>query len=424
MQSRRQHLAAIAGLFAAGTLATPAAHAADITLRFLFTQPPDTWDAVIAAFEKANPGVHIERQQVPFDTLNAQVQSRIGAQDTSIDIYGTDEPRVPAFARRGYLTDLSEMRSAFEQAVSHEAIDAVSANGKIWSFPLWTSTQVLFYNNDLLAKAGLPAPSIDPNQRMTWEAVLDSARKAQAAGAKWGVSFDQVDRYYELQPLYVSSGAGIGLGGPDLLTPSVATPKWIETTDWYGKLFSSGLAPRGIPPEQMPPLFASGQLAYMVAGPWNMGLFFRTPDLKFGVAAMPYFASGRPSTPTDSWSIGVNPYSEHKDVAIKFARFMTLDDGGALMSTEKLPLPPANKAAFDAYLKRMEQQAGATLVGYDALVRYELANTAVHRPRSIGYVNFEQIMNKAFSDVRNGADAAATLKSADEALRSAFARLR
>jgi len=405
-------------------LGAPSVRAADVTLHFLFTQPPDTWDAVIAAFEKANPGVHVERQQVPFDALNAQVQSRIGAQDSSIDVFGCDEPRVPAFSRRGYLVDLSQYRADFEKSVSKEAIDAVSAGGKIWSFPLWTSTQVLFYNKDLLAKAGLTPPSIDPKQRPTWEAVLAAAKQAQAAGAKWGVSFDQVDRYYELEPLYVSNGAGVGLEGPDMLTPAIDNPKWIETTAWYGHLFSDGYAPRGIPPEQMPPLFAAGQLAYMVAGPWNMGLFFKTPDLHFGLAAMPYFAGGTPSTPTDSWSIAVSPYSEHKDLALKFARFMTLDDQGALMSTQNLPLPPANKAAFDAYLQRMEGQGGAVLAGYADLVRYELANTAVHRPRSVGWVNFEQIMNKAFSDVRNGADPAATLHAAAEALKSAFARLR
>ena len=103
---------------------------------------------------------------------------------------------------------------------------------------------------------------------------------------------------------------------------------------------------------------------------------------------------------------------------------MSLNDAGALLSTVKLPLPPANKVAFEDYLKRVTAQGGAVTAGYGDLVRFELANTAVHRPRTIGWVNFEQIMNKAFSDVRNGADATATMKTADAALRSAFSRLR
>ena len=423
MALKRRPFMWAAGLASTGLFATPRARAADITLNFLFTQPAETWDAVIAAFEKQNPTIKVARQQVPFDALNAAVQSRIGQKDSSIDVFGCDEPRVPAFSRRGYLVDLSDRRPAFEQAVSKEAIDAVSAAGKIWSFPLWTSTQVLFYNKDLLAKAGLAEPALDVTKRMTWEQVLEAAKKAQAAGAKWGFGFDQVDRYYQLQPLYVSNGGGDGLTGADMLTPAITNAKWVETTEWYGRLFSSGLSPRGIPPEQMPPLFASGQLAWFYAGPWQMGLLNRTPDLHYGMTAAPFFAAGKPSTPTDSWSMAVNPYSNQREAAVKFAAFMTLDNTGALACTENMPLPPANKAAFEAYLKRMTAQGGAVTQGYDALVRFELANTAVHRPRTVGWVNFEQIMNKAFSDVRNGADAAATLKAADEQLRSAFSRL-
>jgi multiple sugar transport system substrate-binding protein len=414
---------AAAGLASLDLLVAPAVKAADVTLNFLFTQAPSTWDAVIAAFQEANPGIKIARQQSPFDALNAAVQSRIGSKDSSIDVFGCDEPRVPTFSRRGFLVDLSDMRPTFEKVMPREPIDAVSAGGKIWSFPLWTSTQVLFFNKDLLAKAGLPEPSLDVAKRMTWEAVLEAAKQAQAAGAKWGFGFDQVDRYYQLQPLYESVGAGSGLTGPDMLTPAITSPKWIETTEWYGRLFSSGLSPRGVPPEQMAPLFAAGQLAYFWGGPWQMGLFFRTPALHFGMAASPYFAAGKPCTPTDSWSIAVNPYSANREAALKFAAFMTLDDAGALASTEGFPLPPANKAAFEAYLKRIAAQGGDVTRGYDDMLRYELANTAVHRPRTIGWVDFEQIMNKAFSDVRNGSDAAATLKATSEQLRITFSRL-
>ena len=399
------------------------ARADDVTLQFLYTQPTPTWAPVIAAFEQRNPGIHVQGQQVPFDALNAQVTARIGAHDSSIDVFGCDEPRVPAFARRGYLLDLSSLRPEFEKSVSAKAIEAVSAENKLWAFPLWTSTQVLFYNKDLLAKASLPAPSSDPATRISWETLLEQAAKAQQAGAKWGFTFDQVDRYYELEPLYISSGAGPGLGGDNMLTPAIDTPGWVRTTKWYGDLFANGLSPRGIPPEQTAPLFASGQVAYMVAGPWNLALLLQTKGLSFGMAAMPYFAGGKPATPTDSWSIALSPYSQHRDAAMKFAQFMTLDNDGALLSTASLPLPPANKAAFDAFLKRQTASGGDVTRGYEALVRYELANTAVSRPRSVGYVAFEEIMNRTFSDVRNGAAAGPALQTAQTALARALSRM-
>jgi multiple sugar transport system substrate-binding protein len=102
---------------------------------------------------------------------------------------------------------------------------------------------------------------------------------------------------------------------------------------------------------------------------------------------------------------------------------MTLDNDGALLSTASLPLPPANKVAFDAFLKRQTAAGGEVTQGYDTLVRYELENTAVSRPRSIGYVAFEEIMNRTFSDVRNGAPAGPALQSAQAALSRALSRM-
>jgi multiple sugar transport system substrate-binding protein len=54
---------------------------------------------------------------------------------------------------------------------------------------------------------------------------------------------------------------------------------------------------------------------------------------------------------------------------------------------------------------------------------YELANNSVSRPRSIGYVAFEEIMNRAFSDIRNGSAVQATLDQAQQQLTSTLARI-
>lgn len=420
------HIHRRAALLGAATfaVATRPAKAADITLRFLFAQQANAFDAVIAEFERRNPGIKVQKQQVPFNDLNAQVQSRLGAKDTGIDVYGADEPRIPAFARRGFLLDVSAARNEIERATDAKPLAAVTSEGKVWGFPLWTSTNVLYYNKDHLTKAGIPFPSADPAARMTWEQLNDAARKAQAAGAKIGFSVDQIDRYYQLQPFFESSGAGSGLTGDAMLTPAIATPKWVETAAWYGRLYADGIAPRGVPLEQIPGMFAQGQIAFFMGGPWQLNIIAKAEGLNFGIAPVPYFAGGRPVTPTDSWAMGISPYSENKEAALKFARFLTLDNDGALLSTAALPVPPANKAAFVEYLKKYSAIGGAATAPLADLVRYELANTAVSRPRSIGWVPFEEIMNRTFSDIRNGADAGQALTTAEAALKTALSRIR
>jgi ABC-type glycerol-3-phosphate transport system substrate-binding protein len=393
-----------------------------VTINFLHAQGPGTYDAVIADFEKQNPGIKVREQRVPFDQLNAQVQARIGAKDASIDVYGADEPRVPALADHGLLKDLSSLKDQAVEATAAKAVEATSWNGKLYALPEWTSTQLLFYNTDLLAKAGIEPPPADVTKRWTWAQLLSQSKKAQAAGAKWGFSFEQVDRYYQLQPLFESSGAGPGLTGEKLLTPDVAGDKWVTTMKWYGDIYADGIAPRGIPAEQIPSLFLNGQLAFMVAGPWNFASIEKA-GVHFGIAPQPYFEGGKPVTPTDSWAVGISPYSKHADEAIKFASYISLNGAGALESSVNNPLPPANKVAFERNVEEQVRAGGEATAKYGEILSYELANTAVSRPRTTGYVIFEEVLNKAFSDVRNGAEAKARLEQAQKELQTNFARL-
>lgn len=398
--------------------------AAEVTITFLNSERPETYQPVIAEFEKENPGITVRDQTVPFDQLNAQVQARIGTGDTSIDVYGVDEPRIPALVTRGLLKDLTAVRDQVAAATSPEALAITSYKGKLYALPEWTSTQLLFYNKDLLQKAGVAAPASDMDKRLTWDHVLIDAKAAQKAGARWGVGFEQVDRYYQLQPLFESNGAGSGLTGSDMLTPAIDTAAWNKTLDWYGGLYRSGLAPRGITPEQMPDLFREGKLAFLIAGPWNFRAFEKMSDLHWGVAPHPYFAGGRPVTPTDSWAVGINPHTAHEAEAMKFALFMTVNTKGDMLTTSQNPLPPANKVAFDQHIRDASAAGGAVTAPYGTILSYELQHTAVSRPRTVGYVVFEQIMNRAFSDVRNGADVKSELTRTDAQLKTAFSRLR
>src|SRR4029079_2147125 len=128
--------------------------------------------------------------------------------DTSIDLIHADTPRIPAFASKGYLLKLDDQRDAIEKAVPNPVdIEQVTYDGSLYAYPMWTSTQLLFYNKDLLEKAGVEPPSQDPATRLTWAQLIENGAPAQKGGAEWGLSFQQVDRYYQLQMLFESAGA-------------------------------------------------------------------------------------------------------------------------------------------------------------------------------------------------------------------------
>ena len=47
-----------------------------------------------------------------------------------------------------------------------------------------------------------------------------------------------------------------------------------------------------VPNEQLNALFTDGKVALYVGGPWNLNRFSRA-GVKYGVAAVPYFAGGK-----------------------------------------------------------------------------------------------------------------------------------
>jgi multiple sugar transport system substrate-binding protein len=126
-------------------------------------------------------------------------------------------------------------------------------------------------------------------------------------------------------------------------------------------------------------------------------------------------------TPTDSWATGISPFSKHKDAAKKFLAYMTLDPAGATATTSNNI--PVQNDAFQTYLNALADKS-ATYGQMAAIIKYALANTSVSRPMSIGYVDFESMMNKAFADIRNGSPAADRLKQAGSELDRALIKYR
>ncbi|MFJ5920639.1 ABC transporter substrate-binding protein [Streptomyces ardesiacus] len=395
------------------------------TVRFLGPETPETFQPVIRGFEKAYPGLRVAYTAVPPAQLNDVLQLRLSAKDSAVDVYCVDQPRVPALSARGFLTDLNGVGRRARAAVTREQYEISSWDGTLRSLPVWTSTQYLFYNVDLLKKAGVGAPSADPAERWTWERLLDAGRRAmKRAGCAYALILEQTDAYYGLQPLVESLGGGSGVTGDDMLSPAVTTDGWTKAMRWYHDLFADGLSPRGVTSFQLASFFTAGKVPFFVGGPWNLGAFAGLKDLGWGTAPQPYFDGGRPVTPTDSWSWGVNPYSHRKDAGLKFMEYASLTTEGSLATVAASPLIPSHRAAFDAYAARLDEQATKSTEGVATIMRHELEHTAVSRPRSVGYTQFETVLASAFSDIRNGSPAEPRLAKASDELVRTWERLR
>jgi multiple sugar transport system substrate-binding protein len=373
---------------------------------------------VIDAFHKAHPTITVDYQSVPFDSLNSTLDARIANKGGDPDIYWADQPRISALAARGEAEDLTAVFSDTKDKFDPTAYDAGVYQDKLWALPIANSTQLLYYNKTLLKKAGIDLPSPSPDQRMTWEQLTTDAKKAKDAGAKYGFLFGQFDRYYQLEPLPVQLGGSVGASGDGNLTPDFTSDAWVKAFTWYRSLFEDGVAPRGVKSEQTDPAFLAGQAGYMVEGPWLLPQL-QASKVDWGVAAQPVFDGGKPATPTGSWSLAMNPFSKQKDAAAVFLNWMSVVDGGGYI---KYRSDPELAASLEGKKIYFQKDVFSSAEGKNAadIINYETSKTAVNRVSTIGYIEFETIMNQAFADIRNGADPKTTLDKASSDLTTAW----
>ena len=390
------------------------------TVQVLGHQDPEILQPVFDAFHEAHPDITVDYESVPFDQLNSVLDARIANQDGNPDVYWADQPRIPALSSRGYTQDLTDQFSGLTDAFDSAPLESSSFDGRLWSLPIANSTQLLYYNVELVEAAGSDLPSADPEERMTWQELRDRAQAAVDAGAENGILFGQTNRYYQLEPLPVSAGGSAGGTGEGNLTPDITSDPWVEAMSYYQSLFTDGLYPQGVAPEQSNEEFLTGSTAYMVQGNWLVPSLAEA-DFEWGVAAHPYFEGGDVATPTGSWSLAMSPFSDDKEAAAIFMRWMAIDDGGGYALYLEAPELPATPEGKEAYFERdiFGSDAGQEAA---AIIDYETANTGVPRLQTVGYVEFEEILGRAFSDIATGTDPATALESATDELTTAWAK--
>lgn len=407
--TRRHLLAHSASGFALATLAPRLAFGQETTLEALWMGCPEEQVLpLLAAFEASADGVVVQAQRLPIGELFRALEVQLSARTPEPDVYLVDGPLTASYAVRGHLVEQTAVMEPQYDRFVPAAVDQGLFDGKMFAAPLATSSQLLFCNVGLFEQAGIPLPSQDPAERMTWAETVELAKRlTDAEAGVFGLAFENSARPYQI--LAVPQSWGAEVIGPDGLTATgyVDGEPFVESMRWYADLFQgSKVSPPGVFDNTvMQEMFGAGKIAMIVAGTWNLGGFQKYADISFATAPHPYFEHGRPVTPTGGWHIGINPRTEHMAVAQAFVDFLMTDEAMNLW---------LDLRAYPPVLKSVWEQRAATTFADPAweIVQFELANTAVPRPRTPGYREYEDLLRVAFQDIQTGADVQTTLAAA------------
>ncbi|MFE5318192.1 ABC transporter substrate-binding protein [Paenibacillus sp. NPDC056579] len=362
---------------------------------------------VIEEFEKENPNIKVNLQLSPSTKLTETIEIKLASKAQDLDVISVDVPLTMGYSLKGYLEPLDALIGAdAKQKWITSATEAGSYQGQLMAAPMNTSSVVLFYNKDLFQKAGIAFPSDQLEYRMTWENVVEVARKLSKdtngdnQNDVYGFSFDQVGKAYQLISLGQSKNAKVLSDNGLTATGYTNSPEMVSAFQFYSDLFNKEKISPKIKREEALDYFISGKVAMFLASTQNMPRI-KDAGMNYGIAPHPYFAGGKIATPTGSWHVGISKYSTKKEAAAKFVKYLTLGKGSQIWFDENGALP-ASLELLDQIDKDPKYKDFPNSIM--KLAAGEARETAAARPKTPGYLEWENNVNKAFEDIKNGSD--------------------
>jgi multiple sugar transport system substrate-binding protein len=314
---------------------------------FTFSAAPDhleDLDAMVAAFEAANPGIEVQVETAPFDQYFTELQTRIAGGDAP-DVFELNYENFVTYASKGTLLDLTAQaaEAGIAERFYPRAYEAFSQDGVQYGLPASFSDVVLYYNKELFDAAGVAYPSPD----WTWEEELAAARQlTNADEGVWGM-FSPV-QFWEFYKTAAQNGCGV-FGADGAVT--INEPGCVDALQFMIDPVAEGIAPSdadmaGISDGD---LFLQGKIAMLTTGIWMFSAF-ADADFAWDIALEPgntekahhFFAN----------AAVVSAETEHPAEAIAWASFFTSSPEAAqIRVAASWELPALNdQTLFDAWL--------------------------------------------------------------------------
>ncbi|UWX03504.1 sugar ABC transporter substrate-binding protein [Pseudoxanthomonas sp. NC8] len=272
-RSRGLHLTGrrVAVLLLAGLAAGCREQAAEPVRFWAIGREAEVVTELVAQFERENPGIRVEVQQIPGTAAHEKLLTAYAA-DALPDLCQLGNTLLPEFAALGVLEPLQPMVEASAVVAPEDYFPGVwetsVIDGKLVGVPWYVDTRLLFYRKDILREAGVEHP---PRTWAEWEQAM-AAVKARVGP----------DRYAILMPLNeFEQLVSFGLQQDDSLLRDHDTrgnfqsPGFRRAMAFYANMFARGWAPRRSETEisNVWDEFFNGFYAYYLSGPWNIREF-------------------------------------------------------------------------------------------------------------------------------------------------------
>jgi multiple sugar transport system substrate-binding protein len=277
-------------------------------------------------------------------------------------VLGLDGAWVSDFVKQGAITNLSDLMKSNGYDES-QLVTQVKENGSTYMIPVVNFVYPLFYNQDLLTKAGITTPPDTQTQ------FADDAKKLTSGNTYGWVLPLSLDAPNGIQNdvmawVWASGGSMMKDGKPNL----VDNPEVKSTAEFIKSLYDAKVITPGAftlaEPDKVTN-FSNGRVAMMIDSLAHINLIRKSdPNLKFGISALPAKDgyTGKRGMPYASWGIGIADSCKNKPEAWKLVSYLMSESVNSQLATLANAFPgntkstpdfsksdPLFKTAFDIY---------------------------------------------------------------------------
>jgi multiple sugar transport system substrate-binding protein len=309
--------------------------------------------AMVEDWNSAHPKEKVTAQEIPAGKSSEEViGAAITAGNAPCLVYNTSPAAVPQFQKQGGLVALDDFPGGadyIESRTGDTAAQYKSPDGKYYQMPWKSNPVMIFYNKDLLKKAG-----VDPENPplSTYDDFLATSEKIVSSGAAQAAIWPSpasefFQSWFDFYPLYAAQSGGKQLVEDGKATFNDADGQAVANfwAEMYEKGYSQKEAASG-------DVFADEKSAMAIVGPWAIAVYGDKVD--WGAVPVPTESGTSPDetwTFSDAKNVAIYSACKAKGTAWGLLKFSTSkeQDGSLLDKTGQMPLRSDLEAAYPDY---------------------------------------------------------------------------
>ncbi|WMJ85987.1 ABC transporter substrate-binding protein [Anaerocolumna sp. MB42-C2] len=308
-------------------------------------------DTIISDYNKTNPTMGVQSIMLVWGDYYTKLQTAVAAKKGP-DIGVSHVSKLPELVEQGVLIPIDDYAKEIGVDWSQYADsskESVTFDGSTYAMPLDTHAEILYFNKDILEKAGVALNAnnqLDITSEDDLYAILDKIKGVLPDGASPIAMTNSGDDPYRLWWASYFQMGGTALVNEEGTEVTMNKDIAVKAADFVKGLFDKGYISQGIDDHQK--FFQGGQAGLFIGGTWAVGAFEKTENLHFGAQAFPKLFD-KDACWADSHTLIIpfnkNRTEEETKAAVEFINYVSSKGAATWAKSGQIP---ANKSVLES----------------------------------------------------------------------------